>query len=274
MIENMIKKTLFSLVLISLFFGGCSKNQNINNPSMVQTTQNIAQANNLTEDEEEFEDEELTEDEDLQSNASDPLSGYNIAMTNFNDKFYFYIIKPIAKGYKVVMPKKARTCVQNFFHNLLFPIRFVNNILQGKIKNATEETGRFLVNSTVGVFGLFDVASDINWEKHDEDFGQTLGYWGVGSGYHIVLPFFGPSNIRDLVGFYPDAVVSPLTHNENRFYDVTSSDKEALGATIFKTVNKTSLSLGKYEVLKKDSINLYPYLKNIYEQHRDQLIKE
>ena len=146
----------------------------------------------------------------------------------------------------------------------MYPLRFINNVFQGKLLNASEETGRFVVNSTVGLFGLFDPAkSYLQWEEHNEDFGQTLGYWGVGSGYHIVIPFLGPSNMRDMFSMYPDTLSNPLAYHN-----------EGLEIGIFQKLNEGSLHEGEYEDLTKDAVSLYPFLKNIYEQHRDKLIKE
>jgi phospholipid-binding lipoprotein MlaA len=127
----------------------------------------------------------------------DPLEGYNRAMFDFNDTVDKAFIKPVASGYKAVMPEFARTGVTNFFANLGDLWIGINNILQGKVEAGAGDFVRFLVNSTVGVVGLFDVASNTGLEKHNEDFGQTLGRWGVGSGAYVVLPLLGPSDVRD-----------------------------------------------------------------------------
>ena len=123
---------------------------------------------------------------------ADPLSGYNRVMTSFNDAFYEYALIPVARGYAYVVPKSARTAVSNFFDNLMFPVRFVNNLLQFKFKNAGEETLRFLANTIIGFGGLTDGAQYYGLTKRDEDFGQTLGAWGLGGGFHVVLPVLGP----------------------------------------------------------------------------------
>lgn len=205
----------------------------------------------------------------------DPFSGYNRAMTTFNDKAYEYVIKPVAKGYKYVIHVEVRESVRNFFNNLYFPIRATNNLLQGKFYNTYEETGRFIINTTVGILGFFDPAKvHFNLEAHEEDFGQTLGFYGVGSGPHIVLPLLGPSNLRDLLSMYPDALLSPIDYTERSYWTLTDTWSEYLGARTFEEVNYISLDMEKYDEIKQDAIDLYPYLRDIYEQYRKKQIEE
>src|SRR3990172_4959432 len=130
-------------------------------------------------------------------NARDPLEGFNRAMYTFNDKLDRYVLKPLAKGYRAITPAPVSKSISNFFSNLHDPAIMLNNLIQGKPKQAASDLGRVLVNSTIGIAGLFDVASKMGLEKHNEDFGQTLAVWGVGDGPYLVLPFFGPSNVRD-----------------------------------------------------------------------------
>ena len=200
----------------------------------------------------------------------DPLSGYNGVMTEFNDGFYVYFVDPVARGYRWVLPYAARRGVKNFFHNLLFPLRFVNNALQLKIKNAGEEFLRFSINSTIGIFGIWDPAKEwFDLEAHEEDFGQTLGFYGVGGGFHVVLPFLGPSNVRDMFSLYPDMQMDPVNYVENRPYNISQPEGEYLGLsrktlqraqlTVLKTINRESLRIGQYANLKKDAIELYPF---------------
>ena len=243
-----------------------------------------------TETDEDVEDEEFDdgfedEFESAEKEIFDPLSGYNTVMTEFNDGFYVYVLDPVARGYEWVVPDLAQRGVKNFFHNLLFPIRFVNNALQLKPINAGEELFRFIINSTVGIFGLWDPAKEwFDLEAHEEDFGQTLGYYGVGGGFHIVLPFLGPSNLRDMFSLYPDMQMDPVYYVENRPYNLPKKEGEYLGMSrqavqqtnllILKTVNQESLRIGQYENLKKDAIELYPFLRDVYEQNRAKLIEE
>lgn len=205
----------------------------------------------------------------------DPLYGYNKIMTNINDKFYIHILNPVAKTYKAVLPKPIRTGIDNFLDNLMFPMRLLNNLLQFKFKNSYLETQRFLLNSTIGIAGFIDVANDnFHIKQHSEDFGQTLGYYGVGSGFYVVLPLLGPSNLRDSVGIVADSIMNPMTYMENRGYNLFDNSTEALGVSVEKTINYNSLHVGEYEKLKKDAIDLYPFLKNIYEQRRKKEISE
>ena len=229
----------------------------------------------------EFEDEFSASEKEV----FDPLSGYNSVMTEFNDGFYIFVLDPVARGYRWVPPEEARRGVKNFFHNLLFPLRFVNNVLQLKAKNAGEEFLRFSINSTVGILGFWDPAKEwFGLEAHEEDFGQTLGHYGVGGGFHVVLPFLGPSNLRDMFSLYPEMQMDPVNYVENRPYNIPQPEGEYLGLsrktlqqselTLLKTINRESLRIGQYANLKKDAIELYPFLRDIYEQNRAKLIKE
>ncbi len=140
----------------------------------------------------------------------DPWEGFNRAMFSFNDGLDTYALKPVSQGYKAVMPDIAETGVNNFFENLADVGTLLNNLLQGKFSNATEDFARIAFNSTFGLAGLIDVATPMGIEKHDEDFGQTFGYWGVDSGPYLVLPFFGPATVRDGIGMVPDYLVDPV----------------------------------------------------------------
>lgn len=206
----------------------------------------------------------------------DPFEKYNRVMTSFNDFLYINMLNPVAEGYASVLPENARVGVSNFFHNITFPIRFINNILQFKFDYAAEELVRFTVNSTIGVLGFIDKAQDFNLQKREEDFGQTLGYYGFTDGFHFVLPVYGPSNLRDIVGLAADNYVSPLTdvsYSQIK-YKIPNRPEKTFGITVFDTINRTSLNLGKYENLKKDAIDLYPFLRDIYTQNREKQIKE
>jgi phospholipid-binding lipoprotein MlaA len=215
-------------------------------------------------DEDDFEAEFASNDE------FDPLSGYNRAMTAFNDAAYRYAIIPTAKGYSKIVPKGARDSINNFFDNLIFPSRLVNNLLQGKFSNAASETGRFIINTTVGFLGFANVADEIyGMQKHDEDFGQTLGVWGVPSGPHVALPLLGPSNVRDIGGMVTDYLLK--SQYDTGFFEENWQNYALTG---FKTFNGLADFAPMYETLTKDAIDLYPLMKNAYEQRRDKLIKE
>ena len=258
---------LISLILSITIFNGCSQKK----AEPLQLDHNTTISSDLEEDEEldDFEDEMSVEE------VYDPLNGYNRAMTTFNDKLYMYILAPTARGYRYVVHKDIRKGVNNFFNNILYPVRLINNLLQGKFKNSLEETERFVINTTIGFFGFFDPAkSEFGIKQHNEDFGQTLGYYGVGAGPHIVLPFFGPSNLRDTFSMYPDSLADPIDYQENRGYNLTDSYAQTILLKTYKKVNYVSLHEGEYENLKKDAVDLYPYLRDVYEQYRIQQIKE
>jgi phospholipid-binding lipoprotein MlaA len=144
--------------------------------------------------------------------GEDPLEGFNRGVYKFNDTVDRAALKPVAKGYRKITPGFVRRGIGNFFANLEYPTTIVNQFLQGKALTGLKDTGRFLLNTTLGIGGLFDVATPIGLEAHDEDFGQTLAVWGVGSGPYITLPFFGPSTLRDAPSRIFDYFVDPLTY--------------------------------------------------------------
>ena len=223
-------------------------------------------ADSEMEDDEFLEDEEFLDDEmeDVEAGAlsvADPLRPVNYAFYVFNDKLYFWVLKPVASGYKAVVPSEIRVCALNFFNNLYAPVRFINCILQGKFKNAAAEFGGFFINTTVGGLGLGDIARrypELN--PPEEDFGQTLGYWGVGNGIYLVLPLFGPSTLRDGVGRLGDWAADPLTYVDPR--DL------AYGLSAGKTVNSVSFRLGDYEAIKAAAIEPYEAFRDGYIQYR------
>ena len=141
----------------------------------------------------------------------DPLEGWNRAVFSFNQKADEYVLTPVAKGYRTVTPVPVRKGVSNFFNNLGEPITAVNSALQAKPGKAVRSLTRFLFNTTFGLFGLFDVAGVMGLEREKEDLGQTLAYWGVGSGPYLVLPILGPSNLRDLGGQFVDRPLNPVS---------------------------------------------------------------
>ena len=203
-----------------------------------------------------------------QSEVYDPLSGYNRAMFGFNDWFFLNVWNPIAKGYRWVLPEPVRVSVDRFFTNLVTPARLVNSLLQGKLSKAGMETGRFVVNTTIGIGGLFDPAdSYLGWRAPSpEDFGQTLATYGVGAGFPIVLPFLGPSNLRDGLGRIPDGYLNPV------IYFVDSPEDVAVWVT--DELNYTSLHVGEYESLKADALDPYTLFRDAYHQNRLEKIEE
>jgi phospholipid-binding lipoprotein MlaA len=210
--------------------------------------------------------EEEVEEEIVQ--VADPLKPWNRAMFHFNDKLYFWLIKPVAQGYRFVMPEEIRMMVKNFFNNLAAPIRMTNSMLQGKWSRTWTEFARFFINSTVGILGFGDPASTSlpGIEPSEEDLGQTLGYYGIGNGIYIVWPFLGPSTIRDTVGWLGDRFLSP------NFY--VRPVELALGIRVYETVNTTSFRIGDYEDFKEAAIEPYEAFRDAYIQHRNTLVEE
>lgn len=145
----------------------------------------------------------------------DPIEPFNRAMYKVNDIGDRYLLRPVAVGYERGLPPQMRTGVQNFFSNIKYPITIVNDFLQGKFRDGGRDTGRFVLNTTVGLFGFFDPATRVGLTEHDEDFGQTLGTWGVGEGPYIVLPLFGPRTLRHLGGDVADSPLTPLINLTN-----------------------------------------------------------
>lgn len=224
-------------------------------------------------DEEEEEEDELGDDLEAEFEEADkavgpdPLEGYNRFMTGINDNIYVYVLDPVTAGYVAVVPKGGRRSVGNFFHNLLYPLRLASNLLQAKFEHSGRETLRFVINSTVGILGLFDPARDwFGMERNDEDFGQALGYWGIGAGPHVVLPILGPSNVRDLVGFVPESETDVISRME----PIGTS----LSVRAYRLVNDYSLGNLRYTDVKKGNPDLYLFMKNFYEQSRIKKIKE
>jgi phospholipid-binding lipoprotein MlaA len=204
---------------------------------------------------------------DQSAGSDDPLEPFNRAMYTFNDKLDRYFLKPIAKGYRAVVPSPARTGVSNFFSNLHEPGVMVNDVLQGKFKHAASDLGRFLVNTTIGIYGLFDVASHFGLERHNEDFGQTLGKWGVGEGPYLVLPFFGPSNFRDAPSLYVDYELYPPSHMEEQ-----STAWKLYGVEIIST-RAQLLEAG--DILEQAAgQDPYIFVREAYRQRRRSLIQD
>ncbi|MCK5227850.1 MAG: VacJ family lipoprotein [Desulfobulbaceae bacterium] len=217
-----------------------------------------------------FEDNESAEiSADRNGSISDPLEPVNRAFFHFNDKLYFWLLKPVAQVYGAVLPEDIRGCIKNAFHNLMAPVRIVNNLLQGKFAASGTEMSRFLINSTAGVYGLGDPAKEeFGLETKDEDLGQTLGVYGLGGGIYICWPFLGPSNVRDTIGFVGDSFLNPTSYLSGG----NTSSTVAINAG--KQVNATSLSIGDYEDFKEAAYDPYVALRDGYEQHRNSRIKD
>ncbi|MCW9027036.1 MAG: VacJ family lipoprotein [Thiovulaceae bacterium] len=205
----------------------------------------------------------------------DPLVHYNRFMTDVNDMLMINVVEPVTDGYRYVVPQVARKSIYNLFENLYYPVSVTNNLLQLKFNYSFTETIRFLANSTLGILGLFDVADEwFGIKPHKEDFGQTLGYYGVGSGFPIVMPFFGQYNIRDFFGNITDNYFNPTYHASLKINDAMVSYTVYTIVRGYKEVNEYSLSDTSYEDITKGSFDLYPFIRDAYEQNRNKLIEE
>ncbi|HZW86121.1 MAG TPA: VacJ family lipoprotein [Gallionella sp.] len=198
------------------------------------------------------------------NNPVDPLESLNRGVYKFNDTLDKAVAKPLAKGYKKVVPQFGRTMVSNFFSNLDDVVVTLNDFLQFKLAQGVSDTTRFLVNSTIGVLGFFDVASTGNLNKHNEDFGQTLGKWGVGNGPYLVLPIFGPSTLRDGVGLYTDSQVS-LIHDIKHI----PTRNEVYAA---QAIDQRAALLDQENILDEAAIDPYTFIRDAYLLHRNSLV--
>jgi phospholipid-binding lipoprotein MlaA len=192
----------------------------------------------------------------------DPFESINRAVFTFNENADEYVVKPAAEAYKFVLPEFVRTGVTNFFSNIGDVFVAANNLLQGKPENAANDIGRFLVNSTIGILGFFDVATDAGLEKNQEDFGQTLGVWGLSDGPYVVLPFFGPSSVRDTAGFVVD-VKTNFILNSNHL-----NDDQKIGTTVLRVVNYRANLLEASQLLEDAAFDKYSFLRDSYLQRR------
>ena len=212
---------------------------------------------------EEAEPEEAVEE----ATIADPIEPWNRAMFQFNDKLYFWALKPVARGYNAVVPEPARISVRSFFRNVAMPVRFVNSLFQGKFAAAGTELARFGINTTIGLVGFFDVAkSRFDLDAQNEDLGQTLGYYGMGGMMYIVWPFIGPSTVRDTIGYAGDTFLDPVSYID--------PFEAAFGVNAYGQINKTSLELGTYEDMVESALEPYIAVRDAYIQYRKGLIKK
>lgn len=194
----------------------------------------------------------------------DPFEGFNRAVYKFNDGFDRAIAKPVATAYVKVTPGPVRTGVRNFFSNIADVFIGVNNLLQGKPEEALTDWGRFAFNTTFGFLGIADWATDMGLEKHDEDFGQTFGRWGAGTGPYLVLPFLGPSDVRDGVGTAFDMYTDPVSNH-------TPVD-ERNSAIALRLVSRRADLLGASRLLEQAALDPYAFLRDAYLQRRRSLV--
>ena len=198
---------------------------------------------------------------------ADPLEPFNRAMHQFNDKLYFWALKPVAQGYKIVVPEPARISVKNFFSNLKFPSRFLSCLLQADFSGAVTEFGRFTINTIWGIGGLLNPSAnkEMDLQMQDTDLGQTLGVYGVGQGFYIVWPILGPSSPRDSISIAGDYFLYPVSYIYPWY--------AWLGVRGYEEVNATSLRIGDYESLKGAAIDPYVAFRDAYIQYRLKKVK-
>ncbi len=238
MMIRSLKVFLKVLVLVSFVF---TTNCSINNSSLVDKT----------------------------PEAEDPWENLNRGTFAFNLKFDKYLLSPLAKGYRFILPSEIRTGVRNFLSNLTEPWTTINSALQGDFKNTGNTIARFLINSTVGLLGIFDVATEVGFKKQKEDFGQTLAVHGVGPGPYLVLPFLGPSTLRDALGkittMYADPVTLALERNDK--------DQWIWIGMAIKGVDFREQNLEKIDNLNATSVDFYATLRSLYLERRSSMIR-
>ncbi len=222
-------------------------------------------------DEEEYDDDEEFDDEVVDIN--DPFYAINYTFYNINDILYVVIMKPAAQTYNFFIPLEFRTVISNFFYNLRFPIRFVNCVLQFKGTKAAREVGGFLLNTTVGLAGLGEVASHWDLKPSPEDLGQTLAYWGAGNGFYIMYPILGPSSLRDSARFIDSYFLDPVGWLQ---YDKFGgySWRTTVAITAYDKFNELSLQYEDIDALKEAALDPYVGIRDAYVEHRNKLITE
>lgn len=190
---------------------------------------------------------------------ADPLEGLNRATFAFNDKLYRVVLKPVARGLRV-LPEPVRTSGSNFFDNLGAPVSSVSALLQGDVRNCATELGRFLLNSTAGIVGLFDVATEVGLLQDEEDLGQTLGRYGVGHGFYLVIPFFGSSSLRDAIGTVGTGAINPVYDNLEM--------GEIMAINFTEAEIALSLDRDTYEGLYEGALDPYAFFRSAWQQNR------
>lgn len=196
----------------------------------------------------------------------DPFESYNRAMFKFNDGLDEYILRPVARGYDAALPGPVKTGVSNFFSNLGDIFVIINDLLQFKFKQAASDTTRFLVNSTIGLYGLIDVSTPMGLEKHNEDFGQTFATWGVGEGPYIVLPFFGSKTMRGTAGFVVESVYDPV-------YDIEDNDV-MWGTVALRAIDQRYQLLKASRIVDQAALDKYSFVRDAFLQHRRNLVHD
>lgn len=212
-------------------------------------------------------DELSDDDEGSDKGIADPLEPMNRVVFAFNDKLYFWVLKPVKTGYAAVVPKDIRVCLGNFVNNLATPVVLINTLLQGRWEDAGVVLSRFGVNTILGVYGFADpAASEFGLTTRSADFGQTLGIYGAGEGVYLCWPLFGPSNIRDSIGLVADNLAQPIN-----YLDLNSTQRLNYAGGSY--LNRLSLGSDAYEEMKKYSLDPYVSTREAYHEYRNARIE-
>ncbi|NMC62051.1 MAG: VacJ family lipoprotein [SAR324 cluster bacterium] len=215
----------------------------------------------------------VSQEESKVDDMYDPIEPVNRGIFWFNDKFDRYLLGPVAHGYMYIVPEFARESVSNFFSNLEFPIHFVADLIELQFGQALKDTGRFAVNTTVGLAGLLDVATPIGLEKNKNDIGVALGRQGVSSGFYIVLPFIGSSNLRDAIGLGASAFVTPTAIMTYAGVDSDTTFWVTVGTRALEIVDTRARLDDAVKTARESSIDYYLFMQSAYMQYRNGLIK-
>ena len=201
----------------------------------------------------------------VDDDVNDPLEPINRAIFSFNEVVQDAVLRPVGHAYNDNVPANMRLGIGNFLTNLGSPISFVNNVLQGDLKEAFHVLVRMFVNTTIGIGGIVDVVSEVDGEPRDEDFGQTLGVWGAGEGFYLVLPIFGPSNPRDVVGKF---LVDPYFNPFGLWVSNTDRDAVEITETVVGGVDEYAGVVDELDQIKKTSVDYYAAIRSLYRQKR------
>ncbi len=248
----MSRKYLFILVLLGSFLGI--------NVGLVPALCQAASVTAVAVGEDEF-----SEYDEVVGGLSDPLEVVNRAIFTFNDHVRLWVLEPTARGYRKVTPSIFRTGVLNFFNNLLEPTRFINCLLQGRFSAAGEIFLRFALNTTAGVGGIMDPATFDGMKTHERRFASTFAHYGIASGPYLVIPFWGPSDLRGIFGLVGNTLTHPL------FYILRDDPLVAVFAEASKSINQTSFKLGEYEKMFSATLDPYASVRDAYEQHQQKV---
>ena len=274
-------KRLLTLLVILVFLAvfGLAQNHAFasSDDFSVQLAQKDTDAAAAEEDDDDDDDDDDWDDDDDDDDGAkeadpqlvaDPLYKINYDFYLLNNGLYYVFLKPAARAWGYIIPAEIRTCVKNFMYNIRFPVRFINALAQGKGQKAKYEFCAFFVNSTVGLAGLADIAANYpELNTSPEDMGQTFAVWGIGNGFYLTVPFFGPYTLRDGLGKLGDTFLDPVWWLVD---DLVTSIAIRAG----ETINETSFRIGEYEALQAAALDPYVAIRNAYIQNRNKLIEE